>query len=997
MESRKFFTIRSSLHPPWRIYLLAMGLILLSGMVTHGFCSPATNQEKIIVKVGVYENSPKIFTDPDGKVTGFWPDLLAAMAEKENWTLVYVHGTWSQCLERLKNQTIDIMPDVAVTEERTQTYLFSQNSVLESWSRVYVGNENSAIHSILDLKRKRVAVLRESINFKGPEGIKELTEQFNLNCTFLEYDSYELAFEAVQSAAADAVVTNRNFGNENREKFNLKRTAIVFQAGHIKFAFPKDSLTARKLAQRIDGHMGNFLQDNDSVYYQLLEKYFETQIVEKKVEVFPPWIQTGVKFTGMVVFILLLVILVSRIQVRRKTGELKTKAQALEASELHLRTLIETIPDQIWVKDPQGVYLSCNQHCEPIMGAKAAEIIGKRDIDFYDPSAANLFQESDQAAMAAGKPIRYEEERIGPASGPREMFETIKAPMVDPGGRLVGVLGIARDITQRKQTEESLVQSEAYHKQLFESSPIALVIQDFSQVTDQIEALKHQGIQDLRSYLEKNPDQLARLIKGVINVQVNQAAMDLYKAASGEELSNFHLFSVSGNQRHFVDQIVDFFQGKEQFDGQVMIENFQGNRLDILVRKVVMTRQAKGPLKILASLVDVTRLHQAFREKRELEQQLRHVQKMETIGVLAGGIAHDFNNILVPILGYTELLLQQAAPDSSLKEDLEKIHIASLRAKDLVKQILTFSRKEMGQVTPIKIPPIVQEALGLIRATMPKTIDIQQDLQAIGGTVMGDLTQVHQIVMNLGTNAYHAMAALGGTLKIGLEEQILEEPELIQADMTPGPYACLTVTDNGVGMEPAVLERIFDPFFTTKEPGKGTGMGLSVVHGIVKAMKGGIQVHSEAGKGTEFKVYLPLQQGAEHLESRESPLFKGRGEHILTVDDEEAILKMEKRVLENLGYEVTAHLSSRDALETFRASPDRFDLVITDMAMPGMSGDQLVLELRKIRPGLPLVICSGFNLKRSADSDLTAGSAHFLSKPFTQKELAEMVQKVLSV
>jgi len=383
-------------------------------------------------------------------------------------------------------------------------------------------------------------------------------------------------------------------------------------------------------------------------------------------------------------------------------------------------------------------------------------------------------------------------------------------------------------------------------------------------------------------------------------------------------------------------------------------------------------------------------------EQRKLEFQLQQSQKMESIGTLAGGIAHDFNNILFPILGYTEMLLGDVPEDSPFKDSLKGIYTSALRAKDLVKQILAFSRQDNSKLKLMKIQPLVKEVLKLIRATIPTTIEIKQDINPDCGVIKADPTQIHQIVMNLATNAFHAMEKKGGELKVSLKEMEFGPLDIVNPNMVPGIYVCLTVADTGKGMDKNLTDKIFDPFFTTKPIGKGTGMGLSVVHGIVTAMGGVIQVYSEPGKGTQFHVYLPVEKTLSEKQATISKTkIQGGTEQILLVDDEHAILTMEKRMLERLGYQVTSRTSSLEALEAFRDSPDKFDLVITDMSMPNMSGDKLSVELTKIRPGIPILLCTGFSEIMSEEKAMLLGIKGFLFKPIVMNDLAKKVREVL--
>jgi CheY-like chemotaxis protein len=296
----------------------------------------------------------------------------------------------------------------------------------------------------------------------------------------------------------------------------------------------------------------------------------------------------------------------------------------------------------------------------------------------------------------------------------------------------------------------------------------------------------------------------------------------------------------------------------------------------------------------------------------------------------------------------------------------------------------------------MKMQPIVKEALKLIRSTIPTTIEINQDINPDCGVIKSDPTQIHQIVMNLATNAYHAMEETGGELKVSLKQVESGEYDIITPDMTPGIYVCLTVADTGMGMDKNLTDKIFDPFFTTKEVGKGTGMGLSVVHGIVKGMGGSIHVYSEPGKGTQFNVYLPLAEAVkeQQVTNVEAPI-QGGTEHILFVDDEELILQMETVLLERMGYQVTSRTSSIEALEAFRKNPDKFDMVITDMAMPNMSGDKLSVELIKIRPDIPVLLCTGFSENMSEEKAASMGIKGFLLKPIVIKSLDQKIREVL--
>nr|MBL0716784.1 response regulator [Desulfobacterales bacterium] len=361
-------------------------------------------------------------------------------------------------------------------------------------------------------------------------------------------------------------------------------------------------------------------------------------------------------------------------------------------------------------------------------------------------------------------------------------------------------------------------------------------------------------------------------------------------------------------------------------------------------------------------------------EKKQLEEQLLHTQKMEAIGTLAGGIAHDFNNILGVIVGYTELALLNIPDNDPLCGKLDQVLKASRRATDLVKQILAFSRKDKQKLMPITISPIVKEVIKMLRSSLPTTIDIRMDIKNSDASILSDPSQIHQILMNLCTNAAHALPDNKGLLEVTLDEvNVDQDTASMYADLHTGHYQKLTVSDNGTGIKPEIMDRIFDPFFTTKGPGKGTGMGLAVIHGIVKRSQGAIIVDSKVGKGTTFQIFFPTINAAISEEPELHKDIPNGNEKILYIDDEKQIIKFGQEILEGLGYQVVAASTATDALEMFKVDPDSFDIIITDMTMPEMTGLDLAMEITIIRPGIPIILCTGYNSNLSPDKVQQAG------------------------
>jgi PAS domain S-box-containing protein len=393
------------------------------------------------------------------------------------------------------------------------------------------------------------------------------------------------------------------------------------------------------------------------------------------------------------------------------------------------------------------------------------------------------------------------------------------------------------------------------------------------------------------------------------------------------------------------------------------------------------------------SFRDVTERKAAEAQQARLQAQLLQAQKLEAIGTLAGGIAHDFNNVLYGIKGYGELVQSSLDPGSQAYLDMAEVLGAAQRAEDLVRQILTFCRKGVARRVPVGLPTIVKEVTRLMRSTQPSTIEVKQVLEVGDATVIADPVEVHQVLLNLCTNAGQAMADNGGTLEIGLRRfEVDPERAELEGALAPGHYFLLSVSDTGPGIADDVMERIFEPFFTTKDVGDGTGLGLSIVHGVVSELGGKVTVYSEPGNGTEFHVYLPAADRSEERSALDEP--RRGGERVLFVDDEPSISRLGKKALESLGYKVEEYNSSFEALERFTSAPREFDIVVTDETMPKLRGSELAQLIQGLRPDLPVILCTGYSQRLESQS-LPASIKQVLHKPLTRRDLSAAIRAVL--
>ena len=545
-------------------------------------------------------------------------------------------------------------------------------------------------------------------------------------------------------------------------------------------------------------------------------------------------------------------------------------------------------------------------------------------------------------------------------------------------------------------TTEELKKAEARYHLIFEQSPISLWEEDLSEVKNYLDGLQADGIQDLGQYFEMHSDALRVCADKIKVTDVNARTLELYELDDKKDLSSIKDILPQGSEWIIKEEIMGFLD-RGSFEVIISNRTLSGRKLTIELRAVIAAGYEKNWGKVYASVIDITEQTTLKQEKKQYEKQIQQTQKLEAIGSLAGGIAHDFNNILSPIMGRAELMLLEVGNNALMQEHCQRILDASKRARDLVRQILTFSREVGQEIRPVSMEKVLEEVVQLIRPILPATIKLVQEISVNLPLVMADTTQLHQVIMNLVTNGFHAMENVKGTLQIELGEVLLGIDHCYDNALSSGRYLCLTVADTGHGMNKATIEKIFDPYFTTKARNKGTGLGLSVVHGILRGYGGGIRVTSEVGTGSTFFVYLPVVEMKKSCSNNQKMLgpIPGGDEHILLVDDEISVAEVSRNMLERLGYKVTMRVSSLEALEAFRNLHDQIDLVITDLTMPHLTGLELLAKVRQINNEIPVIITTGFSEQLDSDKSSAIGVDGYLTKPVLMEDLGHSVRSVL--
>jgi PAS domain S-box-containing protein len=634
----------------------------------------------------------------------------------------------------------------------------------------------------------------------------------------------------------------------------------------------------------------------------------------------------------------------------------KLAEKQLRESEEILRYIVNHDPNAIAIYDQDLRYIAVSERYLQDYKVKEADIIGKHHYEVF-PEMPQRWKDVHSRCLA-GAVERNDDDYFERPDGSITYNRWECRPWYRGNGQIGGIVTYTEVTTERKLAEIKLHDHIFFLQELIDSMPNPVFYKN-------VEGIFQGCNKAYEEFLGLSKDKIVgRTIHDIAPINLAHACHEM----------DLQLLRNGGTQTY-----------------EIEAQRSNGEKCNAFLSKATYLHSGGQLGGIVGTIVDIT-------ERKRLEEQLQQAQKMEAIGTLAGGIAHDFNNILGIILGYAEIASFDTPKDSQIHANLDHVRKAARRATDLVRQILAFSRQSKQERGLVIISPVVKECLKLLRASLPSTIEIRQNIGVPAGEdrISSDPTKIHQVLMNLCTNASHAMRKKGGILEVSLSDVFLEPRELERLPgLSPGPYLKLTVSDTGHGIEPAIINRIFEPYFTTKGVGEGTGLGLAVVHGIVKEHQGTITVHSEIGRGTTFDVFLPKIEGKAKAADEIPTNLPLGNESILYVDDEPALVDVGMRILRRLGYTVTARSSSIEALEAFRSQPNSFDMIITDQTMPHMTGLELTRNILSIRPGIPIIICTGFSEIITQEKVEEFGVSRVVMKPMVLSQVAETIRSIL--
>jgi len=924
-------------------------VLLLAGCVTD-FPAKVSAEELVVGYDLAYP--PYEFIDRDGKPAGFNIEIIRCVADVMGLQIRFRPGVWNVIRKELETGEIDILSGMFYSEERDRLVDFSTPHLTVS-NAIFVP-DGSSIENLDDARGKRIVVFKDDI---GHDYIREhqLTDRIITTLDIPE------TFSFLAEGRGDCAILSRLQGLQYLHDHRITGIRVVGPPIRPKnYCFAVTEGNSYLLAELNEGLSLIF---QNGTYNTIYNRWFgerERKTLLRQLLRVALWVLTPLG-------LLLTVSLYWSWSLNRKV---RVRTRDLQAERDYSTGIITNTPAIIIGMAPDGTIRFVNPAAEQATEYRTRELIGKNwETILYPDDLALQVSQWKEMFYRHGSVIDYQM-TLATRSGGRRTVGWTSFSRFDERGSLVEIISFGNDLTRRKKAEAALLESE----------------RKLSTLVNNLPGMAYRCLNDSERTME------------FITLGCRQL--------TGYNVADF----VFGNKVHYMEIIHPDDRVRVQESIRSAVGDDRPFQIEYRIRTVtceekwvweqgVGIRSDSGDMVSIEGFVtDITDRKTAEIRQAELEGQLHQTQKMEAIGTLAGGIAHDFHNILGAIIGYGQIMTMFDLPDDDrFRRRIQQILKAAFRGRDLINQILTFSRKTDGKRQTVWLKSLIDETLGFLRASLPQTICIEHRIVSKTAAVYADPSHVHQILMNLCTNAAQAMQETGGTISVDLDEihGNIAINDCI-GEMGAGPYVRIAVEDTGAGIAPDIQERIFEPFFTTKKPGEGTGMGLAVVHGLVKSNGGRIQMTSRPGKGSLFEVFLP-RHDADALsagqETREA-LPTGEG-HILLVDDEEDLVEVGRDILTAIGYTVEGVTDSLNALNRFREMPSRFDLVITDHIMPGLTGAALAKKLLAIRPDLPVILCTGMGPAISSDDAAALGIREFVLKPLDATLLAELVHKIL--
>ncbi len=909
--------------------------------------SSGTDLSSEYLKVGIYDNPPKLFVDENNSPKGIFPGLITDIAEKEKWKLKFIPVTFKQGLDGLENGMIDIMQDVAWSQKRSQLYGFTNETVMVSWGRIYK-KKGLNINTLIDLKGKRIAHMDGGIYSQGPDGIKTLMNKFELEAAFIPVKGYQQVFEYIDQGKADAGVVNRLFGKTNKQKYNIDNTPILISPISIRFAFNKENPATPYLIRTIDSHLIQLKNDENSIYYQLIDDY-----IREPREIVPLFFKNLLIFLSILTAVFVAVGIIYNRQAKKKTIQLLKTGKELKESEKKFRTIFENLQDVYFNTTLSGIFKDISPSAEMIFGFSPDELINKPVDQIYN----NISDRETLIDLLMKQHSVRDYELLCRKKNTELIWVSLNADLYqDDSGDPAGITGVLRDITLRKNAEKELIKREERFREMARLLPCGIVETD---IELNVTYANQTGL-EMFGYTQADIE-MGLNSRSVIHPDDLQTAQDnIKKHLKGESISPVEYKMI-------------------RKDGSIVIVLWNSNPI----------KHKEQVVGFRGSFVDLT-------ESKRLQKEIIRTQRLESTGILAGGIAHDFNNILLGLFGNIALAKGELSSKDNAFKLIEEAEKSMARAKDLTTQLSTFAQGGDPIKRAITIDQIIRETanFNLAGSNIKMIMEKPESLWQINA----DKGQISQVISNLVINARQAMPD-GGSIKIKIENAALSENDFTSLQLDQ--YVKISISDEGTGISEEYLEKIFDPYFTTKQD--GSGLGLSVVHSIIMKHNGYIYVNSQLGKGTTFVFYLPAAEKTV-MDNEDSlmPLNNSIGDQsirILLMDDDPLVREVSKKMLEKLGHTADVSIDGLQTLKKYKKAFEKnnpYALVIMDLTIPGgMGGKEAVKELLLFDPKAKVVVASGYSNDPVLANYKDHGFKARVTKPYTVENITHVIDMAL--